>query len=1711
MRGGGRVRIIGRLAGAAGVMVAFLPSAPGNAQTPLLAGLDRDAEQFQRMLFARHPASATDSEKAQATDRIESLRSGGDPGALADALEDRAGMRDADDGLWLRLAHAEMDRRPTDPKRAMAAAWLAQQDNDDAKQKAEAFGVVADALVALDRPDQAAEALQQAVAAAPDEPGFRTRLIALSRAGGLKVRSVSIDADAEPARACIAFNLPPSRRNDFHAEDWITLQPAVKDAAITHEGDSLCIAGLPLASTVVATLREGMPGNDGLRLLHATAVPLAVGDRAPLLSFDSRMFLAPRGQAPKIALTSTNIASVTVRIAYFSERTIAPWIRDNTLGKAIDGYVADQIDVDQARIVWSGKADIPHYARNARQRTVLPLPADAMALPGLYVVAVVPADGHSVYRAHAVQPVLQTDLAPTVWRGADGLTVQVRGYSDARVRAGVHLRLMARGNDILAETTTDKDGFARFAAPLTHGAGLMAPLSVQATATSGKEAAAVDFVSLDLDAAAFDLSGRGTAGLPQPGPVDGFVWTDRGIYRPGETIQLMGLLRDPSGRPVNLPTRFRIRRPNDQVFFEGRTEPSGDASVHLPVTLGNGAGAGQWTAELLTDPALPPVGSASFKVDAFVPDRMAVTLGALPAMLVPGTPVSVPVDARFLYGAPAAGLGGSATITLDVADPPAALAGYHVGLVDEQFAPAAIRSTLPATDAQGHSTLSIALADAPDSTHPVQASLAVLVNDPSGHGTLAKAILPVRATGPMIGIKPDFRDSVDDGAEAGFEVAAIDPDQHRVALAARMKLVREEPDWRLVIRGSLASFETVWHDVPVDQGDVMIPRAGTLHLGRKLGFGRYRLELAQTDGMAASSVRFEAGWGSSDNPDVPDDAVLSADRPRYAAGEVARVHVAAPFDGPATLLVLTDRVLSERQVAVSRSGSTFEVPIDAAWGPGAYVAVHAYKPGDGGARPKRAIGLVWLSIDPAARHLETRFVAPELARPGQVTHVRLHTAPGAWASVAAVDEGILRLTDFQTPDPSAHFLGRRRLGIDIRDDWGHLIAPASGDAALLRQGGDEAGSGKPAIPQIILSLFQKPVQADASGDIDVPLDLPDFAGQVRLMAVSWDGARLGSAGVDLLVRDRMVGIPLLPRFLAPGDSARIGLLLQNLELPPGAVSWRLTADGPVAFDGATSRTLTLAKGAQATPTLTMRATGAGSATLHLALDGPDGFHASHDATLTLRTSRARVTDVATTELAAGATETVAPSAGADLPGTWRASASFGGAVRYDPAALLASLDSYPLFCLEQATSKGMPLTFAPSSLPGRAAALQRMVGDVLERQRFDGGFGLWGSSDEAEPWLSGYATEFLLRARHAGAAVPDMALRDALHFLADALDRGAETPESRVVQAYALYDLALGGDGRIGAARVLYESLDAIPTSLARAQLAAALAIGNDRPRAEVAFAAAQPDNRLARNVDYGDATRDTAAIVVLMTENGVPRSRIAPLIAHLPGADLKPDTLDTQQLSWLADAAYAAGGDATPVSLVVDGKPLPTAATVSLPLTAPLTVRNAGGQPVWRSVSLTGVPVQAPPAARSGMHVSRRFFALDGKPLDLDHLSQNTEFVLLFEGRIDNPDLPHQVSLLQGLAAGWEIAGRLGPGKVDGMDWLGNLSETRALPSADDRYAAILGLSRESPDFRLAVRLRAVTVGSFGLPGAALADMYQPGLFARQGSATIVVQPPAP
>ena len=389
-----------------------------------------------------------------------------------------------------------------------------------------------------------------------------------------------------------------------------------------------------------------------------------------------------------------------------------------------------------------------------------------------------------------------------------------------------------------------------------------------------------------------------------------------------------------------------------------------------------------------------------------------------------------------------------------------------------------------------------------------------------------------------------------------------------------------------------------------------------------------------------------------------------------------------------------------------------------------------------------ALGLAWVGIDPAPRTLGVAIDTPERIRPRQRIEVpvRVTNAGGpVLLTLAAVDEGILRLTNFATPDPVAHFLARRRLGVDIRDDYGRLIAPAEGELALLRQGGDEdAAADALQPPQRLVSLFSGVVRAGPDGVAMVPLDIPDFAGELRLMAVAWEGTRVGAGRAPMTVRDQVVAEALLPRFLAPGDEARLSVLLHNIELPAGEIAAELTATGGLAIDGPTRLAATLATGARAQPFTTLRATEGGEGILRLAVTGPDGFRVERESRITIRSSRPRVTEVAASELPAGVGTAAEP---ADRP------------LRAERLARQRILrrrrcaTTWPACCARWRTSRSTASSNPPRARSRcragmtedgdaeRAIRLQRAVDAILDRQRFDGSFAMWSASGETQQWL----------------------------------------------------------------------------------------------------------------------------------------------------------------------------------------------------------------------------------------------------------------------------------------------------------------------------------------------------------------------------------------
>ncbi len=292
-----------------------------------------------------------------------------------------------------------------------------------------------------------------------------------------------------------------------------------------------------------------------------------------------------------------------------------------------------------------------------------------------------------------------------------------------------------------------------------------------------------------------------------------------------------------------------------------------------------------------------------------------------------------------------------------------------------------------------------------------------------------------------------------------------------------------------------------------------------------------------------------------------------------------------------------------------------------------------------GQMPARALGLAHAGVDPGARQLAVSIDAPEAADPRGPLEVAVAVegiAAGevAHVTLAAVDLGILNLTGFQSPDPSAHYFGQRRLGMELRDVYGRLIDSLNGAMGQVRSGGD-AGSQmrlqSPPPTEELLAFFSGPVTVGADGRAVIGFDLPAFNGTVRLMAIAWSPGAVGQAEADVLVRDPVVVSASLPRFMAPGDESRLLLDLTHTSGPAGRMGLDVTADG-VALAGAVPSGVTLAEGEAQRLVIPLRADATGDHVIRVALTTPDGRQLVKTLTLPVRANDPEVS----TNRAAGA-------------------------------------------------------------------------------------------------------------------------------------------------------------------------------------------------------------------------------------------------------------------------------------------------------------------------------------------------------------------------------------------------------------------------------------------------------------------------------------------
>jgi len=1569
-------------------------------------------------------------------------------------------------------------------------------------------------------------------------PNSRRRVEVLLERLDLKIKGVSIDNNGDIAQACLQFSQDLENPEALSLSGYIRLEPEA-DTSYRALKDKICIRGLNYGTTYHVTIKAGLKGADHGTLIRDVERRVAIGHRQPRIILNPGSYVLPKSAKAKLPIRTVNVDEVELSLYRVGDRNLTTVEAAGLITSNISSWSARQLENEYGTKVSSATLEIT--GEKDQETTTLAPIQDLIETPksGIYILtARDKAETETPYFSNRpTQWLIISDTGISSYQSDAQMQVHARSLTTAKPLKGVAFTLLSRGNDILGTAKTNRQGIAEFPAGLLRGKGGDSPYLLLS------QDGDADFNFLTLSGPSLDLSELGTSGAETLGPSNAFIYTERGVYRPGEDVYISALLRDYQAKAIGDTTlSFKITRPDGVVIYEKRHTGDGLGGYTLAVPINAAARAGRYDIQAFLDPEGEVIGQQQFQVEDFVPQRISAALSTDAKALIPGEPIDLLIRSEFLYGAPASDLKTDGQLTIYANRQPfKAHQGFVFGPEEEDIRPQRHSLSGPDTDAQGIARISYQLNDLPRSKTPLEAGFRVQVSDISGRPVGSYLSLPIHNSDLYLGLKRE--DWIADGEGAITRFTALSVDAQGDTLSRRKLTVdwfKEHHDYNWYYQSGQWQVRTQVYDEILYTQETVTSTDGVVNLEHRLPYGRYRLQIRDAQGKALTSRRFYVGWTrSSTNANTPDQLDITIDRNDVEAGGKIRAFIKAPFSGQALIAVATDKIQWTKSIDLDEAGAEISIPMKADWRPGAYILATAYRPDDGhpSLLPHRAMGMKWVNIDRSKAEYQLALSHLETVKPNSKATIDFKIKEydpdhgPVKITLAAVDEGILQLTGFKSPDPQKHFLTQRRLGVDIRDLYGRLIKAVDGKTGHLRFGGDaslaqaeENITGLRNRAQKTIALFEKDIHVDKDGHGSVMLDIPDFTGRLRLMAVAYGKDRLSSQSSDLVVRDDLVSELLLPRFLSPGDEADAKLSLHNLKDEAVALDINIDAEGLLLEKE--QWTVELAAKERRDITVKTQAGAPQDAQIKLTVAQNDKVVREKSWSLPIRAPQPYSTSRNIHILEPGQTLEISNAGRADFySNSIATSLKFTNRPDFDVADLLHSLDRYPYGCTEQTISRAMPLLYLgdlavkwdvdddPIAIDN---TIQRAIDRIANRQNSDGSFGLWASGTHDGVWLTAYSVEFLIRARDKGHDVPLQALEFAKQWLkARALSaRGTES----YATAYAYYVLAREVD--ISLSETLYfaeQHGDRIKTALGLAHMGAALGLLGELEQQERYFVKALKTRRRQNQWyrDYGSDLRDQAAIAALIADLHDDGNRLGPLTSKLEERFHRRTYFSTQEQSWLTLTAHALAqktGDA--FSFTYDAKAYDAQTSGQTFILGPDQASNERliqntGDTTFRVIETRRGISKSPLKATSGkLQISRQYLSLDGQIIDPMTLKQNDLIIVLLHGRKTN-NLRHDFLVVDLLPAGLEIENAAIGGDDLRAASLPVLTRDTAFEAArDDRYIAALAPGYSRREFRLAYLARAVTPGRFTQPAPFVEDMNRPDIFARGESGELVIAP---
>lgn len=1214
--------------------------------------------------------------------------------------------------------------------------------------------------------------------------------------------------------------------------------------------------------------------------------------------------------------------------------------------------------------------------------------------------------------------------------------------------------------------------------------------------------------------------------------VKGVIYGERDVWRPGDELHLVFVLEDKGGSiPADHPVVMRLRNPKGQVTQTVANAGPVDGFYAFTLKTDENAPTGTWTAEA-------QLGNRTFakqvRVETVKPNRLKIEAKFDgDAIYSTKMPAEGTIFSQWLHGASAGGL--KTDVEAQLKEVPTRFERFADHVFDD---PVRESKWQPVTvfdgflDGSGRASFSADLTGGGQAAGMLSASFKVRVFEGGGDFSATRLSVPYSPYPDYVGIKlPEgdkARGMLLTDTTHKVSIATLSDKGKPVSLKS-VKVSLYQLGWKWWWdKGdeSLARYAESGYAQPVKSGVISTTEGrGTWDFEIKYPtWGRYLVRACDTAGGHCSGKVFYIDWpgwaGRAQEEGGIGANVLSffSDKQEYSVGETAVVQLPEATQGRALITVENgSRILDRRWLEFDKTKTKFELPVTAEMSPNVYVSVALIQPHQGKTndRPIRLYGVIPLRVSDPATVLNPVIQAADKWRPETKVEVKVSESGGRPMAytVAVVDEGLLGLTNFKTPDIHGHFYKKEALGISTWDLYDYVVGAYGAELErLLALGGDEGLEAGPKkedqrrFPPVV--RFIGPFKLEAGRTNKHEIEIPPYMGAVRVMVVAGEKGAYGKADKTVIVKEPLTLLATLPRVIGPDEEMTVPVTVFSSEESQKEVALSIETDRHFSVAGSRTLALRFDKPGEKMGFFTVKTgslTGAG----RIKITAQSGATKSHTETnLSVRAPNPPSVRQVNKKLEPGETweEKVVPHG---LDGTNETTLEVASVPPLNLDKRLTYLIQYPHGCVEQTTSSVFPQLYLADLIKldgARKKEIEKNVNAGIERlrqfQAASGGFMYWpNGGGTPDPWASNYAGHFLVEAKEKGYFVPPAMLADWIKYQRSAAqvwspDGGRDALD----QSYRLYTLALAGEPEVGAMNRLKESGNL--SAAARWQLAAAYHLAGIKDAArDLADGAGYAVQEYGQPGDtYGSGLRDKAVILNSLAILGRYDDKA---LAEEISAQLNSEGwYSTQSTAYalMAESRFYGGapgdtgvdfryavGKAAPAG-VDSGKPVAQVALPALPRAGEtVTVRNTSKRRLFATVTLRGVPPAGEETEEAkGLSVYVNYTDSKGGAVDAAEVAQGKDLTARLTVRNNSGAKLENIALTFMSPSGWEIHNsRLDSGEDKAQEGL-DYQDVR-----DDRVYSYFSLGAGASK-ELSFRFNASYPGRYYLPGAYAEAMYE-------------------